>query len=464
MKKLIVSKLKINTLIILFCTIGFYSCKEEWLDAKPNIALVVPKSPRDYQALLNNTSIMNLNAPGLGIIGDDNFYISATSFRAITNQERSAYSWADSEGFYAGNAASDWQNGYNKILQTNIILDGIGQLKLSEAELKQYNEVKGAALFFRSINHFALSQIFCVAYGTNASTDLGIPLHLSSNVNTMVPQSTVAATYQSIISDLQESVKLLPITVQYPTAPSKPAAFALLSRISLAMEDYDRAFLYADSCLKIKSNLMDYSKLSATLAFPFTRFNEEDIFHENIGNYLIFRTTHLIVSPSLYAKYEVNDLRKSLFFTSVNGNISFRGSYDGSLQYFGGLATDEMYLNRAECFARKGNLIDGYKDLNLLLKSRWQKSPNGNSTYVDKSGNDQNELLRIVLDERRKELCFRGLRWSDLRRLNRDDRFKTTIIREIDGTTFTLLPNSRKYTFPLDDKEVNQGGLQQNPR
>lgn len=458
-------KLTICLSIAIVCALTtISSCKNEWLDAKPNLALVVPKSPGDYQALLNNTSLLNINAPGLGVIADDNFFISPTTFRAITNQERSAYLWADTEGFFAGNAASDWFNGYNKILQTNVVLDGIQSLKLTDREYQQYNIVKGSALFFRGLNHFALAQVFCPAYDEGTLDQPGLPLHRSSNVNLMVDRSSVSETYQGILSDVLQCLPLLPETVQFATAPSKPAAYALLSRIYLSMENYDQAYLYADSCLKLKSNLLDYSKLPVNLANPFARFNEEVIFHENISNYGVFRTTNLIISPTLYSLYTANDLRKSLFFVTVGNNISFRGSYDGTLLFFGGLATDEMYLNRAECLARRGNLNEGYRDLNALLRSRWQKNANGTSTYIDRSGNNQATLLTTVLEERRKELCFRGIRWTDLRRLNRDDRFKTTITREIDGLTYTLSPGSLRYTFPLDDKEINQGGLQQNPR
>ncbi|RZM25188.1 MAG: hypothetical protein EOO88_20185, partial [Pedobacter sp.] len=305
------------------------SCKKSWLDAKPNFALVVPKTPEAYQALLNNTSLMNINAPGLGVVSDDNLSLSVTTFRALSVQERSAYTWADTEVFFGGNVSSDWSNAYNKILQTNIVIDGLNTIGSRDSE--QYRTVMGSALFFRGLNHFHLAQLFCPAFSISGQNEQGLPLHLSANVNLDVAQSTVGDTYNQVLRDIRTSVRLLPTSVQFPSAPSKAAAYALLSRIYLAMEDYDQAFLYADSCLKLKSTLLDYSKLSSTATNPFTRFNEEVIFHENIGNYAAFRTSNLIVAPMLYGMYANGDLRRSLYFLPVNGNISFKGSYDGSL-------------------------------------------------------------------------------------------------------------------------------------
>jgi hypothetical protein len=442
---------------------ALFSCKKEWLEAKPNKQLVVPASAADYQALLNNTALMNTSLAALGTLSDDNYYLSATAYKALTTQERNAYTWADTEGFYSGNASSDWLNGYNRILRTNIVLDGLEQLSSTENQ-QSINAVKGTAMFFRSLYYFGMAQVYCQPFSKETGNAPGLPLRTSANVNLVLPRATVQQTYELIVNDALVASRLLPPTVAFTTSPSKTAAYGLLARVFLSMEDYDRAFLYSDSCLQLKSSLLDYSKLSTTSANPFLRFNDEVIFHTTLANFLAFRTSNLIVDPLLYQSYVSDDLRKSLFFIGVSGSISFKGSYDGSLLFFGGLATDEQYLIRSECNARKGRMQEALQDLNLLLKSRWRKDASGKSTYADKIGLDEETTLRTVLNERRKQLCFRGLRWTDLRRLNRDEKFKKTITREIDGTTFTLLPGSARYVLPIEDKEILQGGIEQNIR
>ena len=76
---------------------------------------------------------------------------------------------------------------------------------------------------------------------------------------------------------------------------------------------------------------------------------------------------------------------------------------------------------------------------------------------------DATETLRIILEERRKELLYRTLRWSDLRRLNKEANFADTIYRKINGQKYQLLPGSQRYTFQIDRQAINISGIQQNP-
>jgi hypothetical protein len=58
--------------------------------------------------------------------------------------------------------------------------------------------------------------------------------------------------------------------------------------------------------------------------------------------------------------YDSNDLRRSAFFRTVSGYMQFKGSYaSNATVFFSGLATDEMYLNRAEGKAWEGDLDRG---------------------------------------------------------------------------------------------------------
>jgi len=450
--------------VMLFSIILCSACKKDWLNAKPDKALVVPTTVSDYQALLDNaigSPGMNQNEPSLSMVGDGDYHIADADYTRLRYApEKSAYIWAPTADFYNGQGSSEWISAYARILQSNVVLDGITTLKTDDGSLTAYNNVKGSALFYRSFDFYNLSQIYCKAYdATSATTDLGLPLRVSSNVNLTVSRSSLQQTYDLITHDLLQAAPLLPATPLYPTRPSKPAVFGLLARVYLAQGNYSKALTYADSSLHLQSALMDYNQLNPNDYIPIAQFNKEVIFHSQLSIYASFDTYSLIVDSTLYKSYDANDLRAPIFFLNVNGNMTYWGNYTGApYAFFGGLATDEMYLIRAEAYARTGKTIAAMDDLNTLLSTRWKTG-----TYVNKTAASADAALVLIIAERRKELCFRNLRWPDLRRLNKDSRFQVTLTRTVSGKTYSLAPNSALYVLPLDPIEI-QAGLQQNPR
>src|SRR5690606_20876408 len=135
------------------------------------------------------------------------------------------------------------------------------------------------------------------------------------------------------------------------------------------------------------------------------------------------------VDTVLYNEFSGDDLRKKYFFIkNSNGSIRFRGSYTGTPNPFTGLAVDEVVLSKAECMVRSGNVEDALMWLNHLLVNRFP---------VDKFDpvieQDAGTLLKMTLLERRKQLMFRDVRWMDLKRLNLDPRFQTTLKRTVDN-------------------------------
>lgn len=439
----------------------FQSCGKKWLEAKPDPLLAVPTTITDFQALLDNTTqVFNVSqAVGLAEISSGDFYITFPTWASLFNvQERSAYIWAATENFYSKEQSFDWVNSYKRILNANLILEGIDKIKPATSEQQDWNNVRGSALFFRAFDFFNLSQEYCVAYNANtASRDLGLPLRLEYNVNVQVKRSKLQQTYERILADLQEASTLLASKPPYKTRPSKEAVYALLARIYLAMENYGQAGKYADLALQIQSDLMDYSKLNSGAPYAISKFNTEVIFHSSF-TYGIFNPSRLTVEPSLYNEYASEDYRKDVFFATNANGMAFRGNYTGDRSLFGGLATDEMYLIRAEAKARNNELILALADLNHLRRSRWK------GICQDLISSNPNVVLDFVLKERRKELAFRGLRWTDLRRLNKDARYAVTLSRVLNGTTYTLQPNDKRYVFPIDEEEMRLSGIEQNER
>lgn len=467
---------KCLTYILIALSLIITSCKKDWLDAKPDKSLVVPSTIADYQSILDNSStfssdLIKFNGfqGGLKELGAGDFYVTTANWSGADPVERNSYVWATE--IFDQSSPGDWIYPYKRIYYANIVLDGSEKIKpANDNEQVAWRGVKGGALFFRAFNHYEIAEGFCKPYDkTTAFSDLGIPLRLNSNFNEPSVRSSVKKTYEQILSDLKQSADLVPVAVPtgttplYKLRPTKAAAFAMLARVSLAMNEYDSALVYSDKCLQLYNALMDYNTdPNITTGAPsIKRFNPEVLFQTEMVNYLLFRENRLIVDSTLFQMYDANDLRKSIFFRLVSNNVSFKGSYNLDLRnLFSGLATDEVYLIRAECNARKGNTALAIADLNTLYQKRWKNTV----PYISITAIDANDALRKVLAERRKELCFRGLRWTDLRRLNKESQFQVTLKRVVNNQTYTLPPNDPKYVLPIPPGIVQLSGIQQNSR
>ncbi|RZL13877.1 MAG: RagB/SusD family nutrient uptake outer membrane protein, partial [Pedobacter sp.] len=420
---------------------------EKFLDEKPDKKLIVPETMRELQQLLDGYRSMNESDAASGEISAGDNVLPDADWAASTEFYRKMYIW---DSHYSTTLANDWYLPYRRVYQSNVVLEEAEKIGNTDPA---YNSVVGQALFFRSISFFTLATHFSLQYDpVNASKDMGIPLRLHTDFNEASKRSTNKETYDQVISDAKRAIRLLPVRQVIALRPSKIAAYGLLSRVYLAMNNFPLAKLYADSCLQYNPPLLNYNTHSTTAAYPFLRLNEEVIFESSMTSVSPIGL-NAEVAPELYAMYEPNDLRKVLFFKFRAANrYNLKGSYENNIGQFNGIATDEIYLIRAECLVRAGNVAAGMDDLNTLLVKRYKTG-----TFIPLAVHA--DALKTVLKERRKELLMRGVRWSDLKRLNLLGE-NITLTRIVNGVTYTLEPNSLKYALPIPDEIVARGVTQ----
>ncbi len=454
---------KIITYISSICII-LSSCSE-YLDLKPDDAISTPETLEDLEAMLSYESKMNENYCGLVEIGADDYQLVRSVFDGRTVFERDNFRWENDPLYLQLDMGENWQRPYETILYSNIVLESLERIKGGDITLR--NKIKGDALFVRAYRFFNLAQAFSPVYDPSIeNSNLGIPLRLSSDVSEKTTRSTVKQTYDQILSDLMESANLLPEKVGNKTRPDKAAAFALLSRVLLSMQNYEGALEAATKCMALNNTLIDYNNIDLTKAFPFSPLNSETLYYGKCPISLLL-PTRADVSFDLYNRYDSKDLRKKAFFSMrTPQRIRFKGYYNGgSTGYFAGIAIDEVYLNAAESNIRLGKFKQGLNLLNTLLKNRYESG-----TYIEKFADNETEALHILLEERRKELPFRGTRWTDIRRLNLDTRFATNIRHTIYGTdeedveTFVLTPNDNRFVFLIPQSIIELTGIPQNKR
>lgn len=452
--------MKFRNITILIIGLLFFqlqSCDNNFLEVKPDQKMVVPSSLKDFQALLDNTAKMNVQMAYLIETASDDFYLTYDRYSSISvENDRLAHIWSVTPN-YSNKESQDWNNRYEQIFYANIVLDNVDKASsIGSTSTLNADILRGSALFYRAWGYWQLSQMFCKPYSSTADIDLGLPLRLSADINDKTVRSTVSATYKQIIKDLNESIGYLPHLSTIVTRPSKAASYALLSRVYLAMADYVESAKMAESCLMLKNDLIDYKTINSTLNYPIQEFNQEVIFHSSLQSGLSLRENRLMVDSNLYDAYDVHDLRKKVFFYD-SGGVRYKGSYSGKQEFFCGLSTNEVLLNYVESLTRIGKFDEAILSIHKLLKNRYA------SDFVISVPNDQNKILDFILLERRKELIFRGLRWTDLRRLNQDVKYQKTIKRVLNNVVYTLEPNSNKYVFPIPQKVVDISGIDQNP-
>lgn len=326
--------------------------------------------------------------------------------------------------------SATWVDLYQRIAILNTCLDELGRLDVStEAEIKDKNRVLGECYFLRAQFYLILSNLYGKPYNPQtASTDLGVPLKISSGVEhdkdkeTQFERTPLNEIYAQIVDDLRESITLLTGNskgVLYRA--SEEAAAILLSRVYLYMQEWENAKNVIEPYLT--ENRLMLSSIVPLETFvgntPFlTEENSEIIFSQgSLYSEMTFtaNSPDFCVSRELYNLYDDKDVRKTCFTINSRTDsiaLSFKYRTDFHQSRISDIFTirsAEAYLNMAEACAMMGGedaLANQY--LNTLRYNRIVD-------YVNQNYSGE-ELVRQIRDERRKELCFEGHRWFDLRR------------------------------------------------
>lgn len=473
----------ISVLLLLLLT----GCGKEFLDVKYSKTLEVPHRIADFQAIVDFNFLTLMgggSAHTLAANGSDEYMMTDKKWAEIATGTsahlRHIYTWAKEIDMLRYESISDWNASYTLIFQANLAIDGLNKIQPGNNERAAWELAKGQAHFIRALRYYHLAQQYAFPYLKHEDNRYGLPLRLEPDVTLNIQRASVHATYQQILKDAEEAAALLPILNNRSNylRPGKAAAFAILAKIYLQMEAYEKAAEYASKCLELRGGLLDFNTLDAanpdkaydyTFEFDYGVNNPEVLYYTTAGGsysealYVQINQDGVVFDPALMALYEPGDLRYPVYFRKYFDMDNFRylvfkGSYAG-YSYFTGLATDEIYLLRAECNARLNKTEEALDDLNLLLKNRFDPAHYQPVTETDKTA-----LLRLIFRERKRELLFRGVRWEDLRRMNKDPELAQTLVREVGGQRFELVPNDKRYTWPIPLSEVQSAGLEQNPR
>jgi starch-binding outer membrane protein, SusD/RagB family len=351
------------------------------------------------------------------------------------------------------NINSFWEMSYKIIYGANVAI--------SMADLKGddpfTNQLKGESYFLRAFATHNLVRFFAKPYNDANKLQPGVIIRESKTDNMPKARATLEATYKYIISSLKTAESVM--SEEMPSERNNDnhrfasiySVWSMLSRVYLYKGELDSCIIYSDKLINsgifkletpesfpgyfasaktgsesiwlIPFNLID-DQLNGSVASMI--FNGNNCWAEEGASSSIMKDMgygtgmtdidqrwKYIVTDAAVVKNGVNMFYISKF-SGQNGSPTLSSPVMFRLA--------EVFLNRAEAYARKSDVTSAVADLNTLLENRLIV-PVGeiiNDYLYDDASITSGEIVDLVLKERRIELAFEGHRIFDLLRNGKD--------------------------------------------
>ena len=397
----------------------------------------------------------------MGEVRTDNAYANGNSGR-----------FARSDMDYLPQGFGPWTDIYRAIAITNIVINAdTSNLTGSAAQI---THIQGQAHALRALAHFDLLQDYGQHFidGQGGASSLGIPyVKTYKDADNLVPaRGTVVSNIGDIAADLTSAIGMMDDSFNISTSyMSKAGAYAILARATLYAGSVDPSlYATADSAAKWVIANSGASPVSASgFASSYTTDNASNSIFElafsgtdsrgiNGIAYILRGTSYGDVriltgdgtNPDLMDIYGPDDVRGAAdmvgtaqgYPTMLGKFPSMNGSDNVTL-----FRVEEMHLIAAETSLRAGNAADALSYLNNIPAIRGL----GADYYASAT-------LENILEERRKEFAFEGLRFHDLSRMGKDmpviDSFKQSN-DDLTGTPPAY--GSYRYAYPIALSERN---------
>lgn len=376
-----------------------------------------------------------------------------------------------------------WNRLYNRIANANNIIDIVDDMpRTTDEDNRLYHRVKGEAHFLRGQFYFALANLYGHAYrADSAAIDLCVPLKLTPHVEhdkdkkTQFERASVKQVFDQIVADLTLAHSELTLSPQVDRfrlhRASAEAVGVLLSRVHLYRQDWAAAEAVAKKVMESPycnlTTLAEMQKgtpiLNETCREIFFSQGPNFVAPKNEKTSLSANPGDFCVSRDLYDTYTEEDVRKTAYFApnATSDSIRLTNKYQRGMERNHvsdafALRASEAYLNYAEACAMQGKEAEANMALAALRKERIIGYETLAYTGAD--------LVREIREERRRELCFEGQRWFDLRRYQENKAYPFTkeIVHEyhaysntnsyVTSHKFVLRPGDGAYTFAIPTK------------
>lgn len=376
------------------------------------------------------------------------------------------YMWNESaDRVYLNNSdESTYYTTYQSISSCNLIIEHAATA--TEATDSERNLLIAYAKVLRAMNYFTVVNFYAATYQeSTAASKGGVPIITSADINAAYKQGSVKDVYDFILTNVNEALPFLQSTSPTPLHPTIGAAYAFLARVYLQMSNYSEAQKYTDMALNENDKLYDwvdyYTQNKVKIENPaiYTPVaSPTNYYYVENYNYRHGATSYSTVENSIslerLARFEEGDARAAIRWKKrvVGNEIYCVGTTQGYFNY-GGMTTVEVYLIKAECLARTGNVNGAMDILNKVRKTRILADK-----YVALSASTEDKAIEYIRRTKDNEMILTIVPFIDARRYNLDSKYARTLSKEVDGKTLTLSPTSHLWTMPFPNGAVKNPG------
>ena len=337
-----------------------------------------------------------------------------------------------------------YDNYYERIMGCNVVLTYVDGSDGSEEDRVN---LKGEALVLRAWYYFQLVNLYALPYNAavgTPETNSGVVLMLSPEISgKRYSRSSVGEVYKQITEDLEEGIALLEQEKRDNSyfRLNNLSAHLIASRVYLYMENWDKVLAHANAVKEVKQmeDFSGYTDETYEETKLFREYSDEIIWRFGISSQwlpiysgYVSTSDGYRFSPELYDLYQKQpneeDKRLTFFFHQEENYlgriettfVKYAGMYDDKYTYEVGLRVTEAYMNAIEALLGKyknGDTEAGAEGLKQLNEFRAKRIVSASGGVLESVPiQDADKLIEIYRTERRKEFCFEGQRWFDLRR------------------------------------------------
>ena len=394
---------------------------------------------------------------------------------------------------------------YSVIGRCNFLLDNAAKLMptlVVDEDVDHLEALCGEAYFARALAYSELIKLFCEDYKSDedAKTKLGVVIRTSYYKEQPIVRSSLYDSYRQVLADLDKAAIYLALDedydpafdgylYNYSTFFNEYTVYALRSRVALYMRDYAEAVKYSSKVIDSKMytlssvnseysagvsyyDLMWQNDLSTEIIWK-VGFTASD--HGGAIGSIFFNYDYTSYKPDyvpaqwVLKLYSTTDGRYNAFFRTVTTGYSHGLTCEVVYKYWGNqdlyaeanllntsmpkvFRLSEQYLIRAEAYCNlpTPDYSKAGRDISTLRAARYTS---GNSVALS-----EDNAMKVIEEERVKELFMEGFRLQDLKRWEKGFERKPQDQSLSNGSSLKIDADDPLFVWPIPQHEIESPG------